>query len=129
MKNKKKLLLVSHCILNVRSKIQYAVEFETEEERNRKAFLKKVIEEDIQLMQLPCPEFLMYGGRRWGHSSEQFDNPFFRRQARKMLEDIVLQEAMGIFMQVLKEMLEEEGIILRMVPLTERTLEELEDEN
>ena len=32
------LLLVSHCILNVRSKIQYAVEFETEEERNRKAF-------------------------------------------------------------------------------------------
>ena len=35
----------------------------------------------------------------------------------------------GIFMQVLKEMLEEEGIILRMVPLTERTLEELEDEN
>ena len=41
MKNKKKLLLVSHCILNVRSKIQYAVEFETEEERNRKAFLKK----------------------------------------------------------------------------------------
>lgn len=184
MKNKKKLLLVSHCILNVRSKIQYAVEFETEEERNRKAFLKKVIEEDIQLIQLPCPEFLMYGGRRWGHSSEQFDNPFFRRQARKMLEDIVLQvkeyqncservevlgvvgingspscgieytfsadwggelssqpnleaylkkgerkEAMGIFMQVLKEMLEEEGIILRMVPLTERTLEELEDEN
>lgn len=74
--NKKKLLLVSHCILNVRSKIQYAVEFETEEERNRKAFLKKVIEEDIQLIQLPCPEFLMYGGRRWGHSSEQFDNPF-----------------------------------------------------
>ena len=46
MKNKKKLLLVSHCILNVRSKIQYAVEFETEEERNRKAFLKKVIVED-----------------------------------------------------------------------------------
>lgn len=39
------------------------------------------------------------------------------------------KEAMGIFMQVLKEMLEEEGIILRMVPLTERTLEELEDEN
>lgn len=36
---------------------------------------------------------------------------------------------MGIFMQVLKEMLEEEGIILRMVPLTGRTLEELEDEN
>ena len=29
----------------------------------------------------------------------------------------------------LKEMLEEEGIILRMVSLTERTLEELEDEN
>ena len=30
---------------------------------------------------------------------------------------------------MLKEMLEEEGIILRMVSLTERTLEELEDEN
>lgn len=184
MKNRKKLLLVSHCILNVRSKISYAVEYETEEERERKEFLKKVIEQDIQLIQLPCPEFLMYGSRRWGHSSEQFDNPFFRRQARKMLEDIVLQvkeykncaervevlgivgingspscgieytfsakwggglssqpdlaaylkkggpkEEPGIFMQVLGEMLEEEGISLKMVPLTERTLEELTDED
>ena len=182
--SKKKLLLVSHCILNVRSKIQYAVEFETEEERNRKEFLKKAIEQDIQLSQLPCPEFLMYGGRRWGHSSEQFDNPFFRRQARKMLEDIVLQikeyqncaervellgvvgingspscgveytfsadwggelssqtdlesylkrgkrkERPGIFIQVLGEMLAEEGIVLRIVPLTGRTLEELTDED
>ncbi len=36
---------------------------------------------------------------------------------------------MRIFMQELKQMLVEEAIILRMVSLTERTLEELDDEN
>ena len=53
----------------------------------------------------------------------------YKRQLEAYLKKGERKEAMGIFMQVLKEMLEEEGIILRMVPLTGRTLEELEDEN
>lgn len=42
-------------------------------------------------MQLPCPEFLLYGSRRWGHASSQFDTPFFRKECEKMLEPFVMQ--------------------------------------
>jgi len=40
---------------------------------------------------LPCPEFTLYGPRRWGHVSDQFDNIFFRNHCRKLLEPILDQ--------------------------------------
>lgn len=89
--HKKKIVFVSHCVLNTRSKVRYSVEFETTEERNRKAFLRHAIEKDIQFIQLPCPEFLLYGARRWGHSKDQFDNAFYRERCRELLKDIILQ--------------------------------------
>lgn len=49
------------------------------------------MDQGIQLLQLPCPEFLQYGARRWGHTCDQFDNVFFRRRCREMLEPVVLQ--------------------------------------
>ena len=51
----------------------------------------EAIEKGVQLLQLPCPEFMLYGARRWGHVKDQFDNPFFRAQCRSMLEPIMLQ--------------------------------------
>ena len=62
-----------------------------EEYRLRRTLMTKVMEDDIQLLQLPCPEFILYGSRRWGHVSNQFDTPFFRSQCRKLLEDYILQ--------------------------------------
>lgn len=88
----KKILLVGHCILNTASKVVlYDKEEMDAEERLRKRFLLKAVEQDIQLIQLPCPEFTLYGAKRWGHVSEQFDNIFFRKHCRRILLPIMDQ--------------------------------------
>lgn len=87
-----RILIVSHCILNTSSKVVLYDQKEVEEEeRLRKYFLEKAIKEGIQLIQLPCPEFTMYGAKRWGHVSEQFDNPFFRKHCKNILQPIMEQ--------------------------------------
>ncbi len=89
---KKRIVVVSHCVLNTASKVVYYNSTAmTEEEIDRKKFLTWAIKEDIHLIQLPCPEFNMYGSNRWGHTKEQFDNPFFIDNCRKMLQPFILQ--------------------------------------
>ena len=87
----KHILAVSHCILNTASKVAQDESGLAEEYRQRDELLKTAIEKGVQLLQLPCPEFMLYGARRWGHVKDQFDNPFFRAQCRSMLEPIMLQ--------------------------------------
>ncbi|MBE6008327.1 MAG: DUF523 domain-containing protein [Lachnospiraceae bacterium] len=88
----KKIVFVSHCILNIASKVvMYDKEEMDAEETLRKEFMHKAIDNDIQLIQLPCPEYTLYGARRWGHVSDQFDNVFFRRHCRNILEPIIDQ--------------------------------------
>ena len=88
----KKVLFVSHCILNTASKVVLYNQEEMEaEEKLRKEFLNLAINNDIHLIQLPCPEFTLYGAKRWGHVSNQFDNIFFKKHCRKILEPIIDQ--------------------------------------
>jgi len=88
----KKIVFVSHCILNIASKVVlYNQEEMDAEEALRKKFMHQAIDNDIQLIQLPCPEFTLYGAKRWGHVSNQFDNVFFRSHCRKLLEPIIEQ--------------------------------------
>lgn len=88
----KKIIYVSHCILNTASKVVlYNEEEIAQEEDLRLKFVSKALENGIQLVQLPCPEFTLYGSRRWGHVSDQFDNPFFRKHCRKILRTFIDQ--------------------------------------
>ncbi len=88
----KKIVFVSHCILNVASKVvMYNKEEMDKEEALRKDFLNKAINNDVQIIQLPCPEFTLYGAKRWGHVSNQFNNVFFKNHCRKILEPIIEQ--------------------------------------
>ena len=86
------VLFVSHCILNTAAKVQRAIPTsQTAEERERLFFLRSALELGVQLIQLPCPEFTLYGASRWGHTREQFDNPFFRDHCRHILAPILQQ--------------------------------------
>ena len=88
----KRILVVSHCLLNTASKVErYKDASIQSEEELRRRILKKALEEGVQLIQLPCPEFVMYGARRWGHTYEQFDNPFYRQKCRELLAPIMQQ--------------------------------------
>ena len=87
-----KILFVAHCVLNTASKVvMYNEEEMAAEEALRRRFLGRALEQGVQIIQLPCPEFLLYGSRRWGHVSDQFDTPYFRKECRNILSDIVLQ--------------------------------------
>ncbi len=89
---KKKIIFVSHCMINTASKVmKYDMDFNTPEEALRKQFLIKAIENNVHLIQLPCPEFTLYGANRWGHTKDQFDNPFFRDHCKNILVPIVQQ--------------------------------------
>lgn len=87
----KYLLIISHCILNTASKVAMD-EQELEEEYEKKdRLIRCVMENNIQLIQLPCPEFIIYGSRRWGHVKEQFMHPHYYKECKKMLHPILLQ--------------------------------------
>ena len=82
----KKIIFVSHCILNTASKVVLYNQTDMDAEENlRKKFMHKAIDQEVQIIQLPCPEFTLYGPKRWGHVSNQFDNTFFRDHCRKIL--------------------------------------------
>lgn len=88
----KRILLVTHCILNRASKVErYNIDEIKEEDEMRKELLKLVLEKDIDLLQLPCPEFSMYGSKRWGHVKDQFDNPFFKKHCKNILYPVIEQ--------------------------------------
>ncbi|HCM89405.1 MULTISPECIES: CD3072 family TudS-related putative desulfidase [Vagococcus] len=85
----KKILYVAHCLLNPSAKLQSTEISLAAEDTLRKKFLLKAIEKDIHIAQLPCPEFTLYGPRRWGHVKDQFDNPFYRKHCVSILTPIL----------------------------------------
>lgn len=88
----KKILFVSHCILNTASKVVLYNQADIDAEEDlRVRFLTKAVQSGVQLVQLPCPEFTLYGSQRWGHVSNQFDNVFFRNHCRMILQPILDQ--------------------------------------
>lgn len=75
-----RVVLVSHCLLNQNSIVRGLA--------RHRAMVKELIElfDELGLgvIQLPCPEILCCGLRRWWMSREQYDNPGFRRLCRKL---------------------------------------------
>ncbi len=86
------VMAVCHCVLNPATKV---VSFNQEEygaERTlRERAVQALLQNGVGLIQLPCPEFTLYGALRWGHVKEQFDNPFFRAHCKKLLVPAVDQ--------------------------------------
>ncbi|WP_376741826.1 CD3072 family TudS-related putative desulfidase [Pelotomaculum terephthalicicum] len=80
-------MLLSHCILNANSKVEglsgYAAIISE--------IVSMLMEKEIAIIQLPCPEMTVYGIKRWGHVREQFDTPFFREKCREIIKPIIYQ--------------------------------------
>lgn len=91
MKREKKLVIVCHCILNCNSKVEGLSEYQGALEFN-----KRLIDEGFGIIQLPCPEMMMYGIKRWGHVKDQFDNMVYRKKCRELLVDYIYQIDMYI---------------------------------
>jgi predicted secreted protein len=83
----KKLILLSHCILNQNSVVLPLA-------RSKGGFLiaKSLLDEGIGIIQLPCPEFKFLGPQRNPMTKEEYDSPEYRTLCRELftpiLEDI-----------------------------------------
>ena len=85
MNRSKKIAIISHCIINQNS----VVKGEYKDMNIFFPFIKKLFEENIGILQLPCPETECYGLRRWGHVKEQFDNCGYRKYVEKIINSFV----------------------------------------
>ncbi|MBO0960496.1 hypothetical protein J1P26_12400 [Neobacillus sp. MM2021_6] len=87
MQRSKKILLVSHCILNQNTVI-------VDEARAEGAVLSAVewaMKEGYGFLQLPCPEFTFLGLNRPSMTYEQYNTPEYREHCRKILNPVLLQ--------------------------------------
>ena len=92
-KHKPRTVIVAcHCIMNPSAKvISQDAQAQARETALRKRALSAFVDKEIDILQLPCPEFTLYGPLRWGHVREQFDNVFFRGHCRRILEPVIEQ--------------------------------------
>lgn len=87
MQRSKKILLLSHCILNVNAKVYKIAKYEGCLEE----LLIPLIKQGYGFIQLPCPELLSCGVKRWGQVKEQYDTSSFRKHFKSILEPIIDQ--------------------------------------
>lgn len=87
MNRGKKIVILSHCILNQNSVVKpYA-----KEQKYYFEFIKNFLLNNCGIIQLPCPELLILGLKRWGHVKDQFEYPYFKRECESLLYPIINQ--------------------------------------
>lgn len=87
MHRSKKIIVVSHCILNANAKVGPLAEYPGVLRSVMDVFIK----DGTGIVQLPCPESSYLGINRWGMCYEQYDNPKFCRHCRKILKTSIDQ--------------------------------------
>jgi len=87
MKRSKKSLIVCHCLLNANAKI-FPLAICGGVNRD---VLNPYLEEDVGLIQLPCPETGYLGLNRWGMTREQYDHLHYRDYCREILKPTLYQ--------------------------------------
>lgn len=87
MHRNKKIILLSHCILNVNSKVDGIANYKGSLEE----LVSPLIKKGYGFIQLPCPEVLHCGVKRWGVVKEQLETPYFKDHCESILQPIINQ--------------------------------------
>ncbi|MGQ9479279.1 MAG: hypothetical protein ACUVQ0_04550 [Thermoproteota archaeon] len=95
----RKILLISHCILNPYSKAQGTLTRE-KVEASRRALESLLSDYETGIVQLSCPEMVYKGLLRKPASREAYDNPEFRKVCKdiacKILQNVKDYEKKGV---------------------------------
>lgn len=145
MYRKKQIVYIAHCILNQNSVIR-------EWERAQGAFneiIRVLLEHNISIVQLPCPEFTFLGESRPPMTKEEYDTPVYRRLSKELaqknistMKEYITQGYQlicilgiegspccdtlgekGIFMEELQSMMNKENILLKTFDIPEEYME------
>ncbi len=87
MQRSKRILLVSHCILNQNT----VIENEARAEGAILSATEWAMKEGFGVLQLPCPEFTFLGLNRPPMTYEQYNTPEYRKHCRGILEPVLNQ--------------------------------------
>jgi predicted secreted protein len=86
-KRGRKLIFVSHCILNQNAKVRGIAK----DPGVLRPVAELLVHSDAGIYQMPCPEMTYLGAMRWGHVKDQYDSPMFRKHCRSMTETVLDQ--------------------------------------
>ncbi|MEL9999770.1 MAG: hypothetical protein QXH02_01615 [Desulfurococcaceae archaeon] len=84
-RRKKLVAVVAHCTLNQNTVVKHLASHEGVVSD----FVNALVKLGYGIVQLPCPEALYLGMRRWWMSKEQYDTQSYRKFSRKILEHYV----------------------------------------
>lgn len=87
MHRNKKIIILSHCILNQNSVVKPLA-------RAKGAYsevIKLLLDNNIGLVQLPCPELLFLGGSRPPMTKSEYNTPEYRELCINLIENVMLQ--------------------------------------
>lgn len=80
----KKLILVSHCILNQNSVVEPLARA-----KGAFSFVKDLVESGVGIIQLPCPEFSYLGITRKPMEKWEYDTPEYRKLCKSLFTPIL----------------------------------------
>lgn len=75
-----KLMFLSHCLLNQNACVRGIAS----EPAAIRSLVDLLLDHDVGLYQMPCPEMLYYGSSRWGQVKQQYASPMFREHCRRL---------------------------------------------
>lgn len=84
-RRKRLIAIVPHCVLNQNTVVKPLASHEGAV----KDLVNILVEEGYGIIQLPCPETVYLGLRRWWMSREQYDTASYRKTSRELLEPVV----------------------------------------
>ncbi len=87
MQRSKKILIVSHCILNQNT----VIDGEARAEGAVHSAVEWAMNEGFGFLQLPCPEFVFLGLNRPSMTYEQYNTPEYRKHCQEILMPILQQ--------------------------------------
>jgi len=87
MQRSKRILIVSHCILNQNT----VIDNEARAEGAVQSATEWALKEGFGILQLPCPEFTFLGLNRPSMTYEEYNTPEYRKHCREILKPILHQ--------------------------------------
>lgn len=87
MQRKKRILLVSHCILNQNT----VIENKARAEGAVLSATEWAMKEGFGIVQLPCPEFTFLGLNRPPMTYQEYNTPEYRKHCREILSPVLNQ--------------------------------------
>ena len=82
-----KIIFVSHCILNQNAKVRGIAAFPAA----IRPVVDLLLDHDVAIYQMPCPEMAYLGAMRWGQVRDQYDSPMFRRHCQNLADQTLDQ--------------------------------------